>query len=265
MNQNRLDIKIIHQFLVNESPFTFIRFSDGETEILKNRQLIIGNGKVLFKGTTFRYKYPDYDQKSFLPERDNKLHSDLMESLLYSSDNFFKGIPTSHNSATDKKYYLKLLKNRLTNVTFADLFINNNFRYFEKIIFPIIRNSPSVYAICNFNAKPYSFIKDHVPIPSDCFKDYCNLLPVVLNKLSNLPQNSLILSSASSLSNIIGWKLNVLRPDLTFLDLGTSINHYLGLDSVSRVYHVPVFGPKNIRDIKMFVKHYISGKYRIRW
>ena len=59
----------------------------------------------------------------------------------------------------------------------------------------------------------------------------------ILNNLFDIPSGSLILSSASSLSNIIGFELFNQRNDITFLDIGTSINDLIGLQEITRTYH----------------------------
>ena len=58
-----------------------------------------------------------------------------------------------------------------------------------------------------------------------------------MNKLINIPQDSIVICSASSLTNILGYKLYLLRPDLTFLDVGTSLNDLFSLKNDIRIYH----------------------------
>ena len=48
-------------------PFQFVRFSDGETEILESRYLSINDGKVHFRGMVHDIDYPEHDKKLFDP------------------------------------------------------------------------------------------------------------------------------------------------------------------------------------------------------
>ena len=76
--------------------------------------------------------------------------------------------------------------------------------------------------------------------------------------LLEVPKNSLVLSSASSLSNTLAYKLFLKRDDITFIDVGTSINDLLSLDSKTREYH----GEGS------FIKEFFykrSKRYNIKW
>ena len=53
--------------LNSKKPFTFIRFSDGEVEVLKNRKLTILNKKTFFRGKAYSNDYPVMDTKKFDP------------------------------------------------------------------------------------------------------------------------------------------------------------------------------------------------------
>ena len=46
----------IHYMLIQKKPFTFIRFSDGETEIILNRKLEIYNGKTNYRSTAIFFQ-----------------------------------------------------------------------------------------------------------------------------------------------------------------------------------------------------------------
>ena len=265
MNRDKSDINIFLSKLVNGEPFTFSRFSDGETEVLNNRLLTIEGEEIYFRNTIIKYRYPEFDQKSFVPERDYLLRQDLLESLMFEDEAYFKGIPGSHNSVSDRNFYLELLGGNLRNVTLADIFVNDNYGFFIRKIMSFVKTKPSVIAVCNENARPKSFITDTVPIPTNAFPHYDEVMAQCMRALLSVPRGSIVLSSASSLSNILAVKLIKDRPDCTFLDLGSALNNYLGLDSVTRVYHIGVHGPRSLRDVKMYFKHLIKSKDRMTW
>ena len=60
------DIKNVFQKLKIKQPFCFIRFSDGEVEIIKNRYLKIYNGKTHFKGKFQIINFLKLIQKSLI-------------------------------------------------------------------------------------------------------------------------------------------------------------------------------------------------------
>ena len=77
-----------------------------------------------------------------------------------------------------------------------------------------------------------------------------------MKQLGKIDDNSLVLSSASSLSNIIAHKLHV--KNITFIDIGTSVNDLLSLDSETREYHGSMSSLENY-----FYKR--SKRYNLKW
>lgn len=248
--------------LINKEPFTFIRFSDGETEILKNRYLEIVPGKTVFRGKEIKNNFPQFDSKRFDPSLHQNIREDLFDSAKFNYDNYFKGIPTSHNKALDDRDMMLDLNNGLDNsITFADLFLNSNYEDYLNEIVPLFEKFDNIIVIANYRAKPIEILKKsrHISIPDNFFGNYNEVLDDVMESLKDIKPGTLILSSASSLSNIIGYKLFLSRKDITFLDIGTSINSLLSMDDKIRSYHKQ----KN-RSIfrKIFFK---KAKDKIRW
>ena len=254
-------LNIIKNKLQNNEPFTFIRFSDGETEILKNRYLEIVPGKTVFRGKEIKNNFPQFDSKRFDPSEHQNIREDLLESARFKADNYFKGIPTSHNKALDDRDMMLELNNGLDDsITFADLFLNSNYEKYLDEIVPIFETYENIIVIANYRAKPTGILKKakHIEIPDNFFANYNDVLEDVLNKLRSSTKNSLILSSASSLSNIIGHKLLLERKDITFLDIGTSINSLLSLDDKIRSYHKQ-------KNKSLFRKIFRKSKDTIKW
>lgn len=233
-------LEIVKNKLQNKEPFTFIRFSDGETEILKNRYLEIVPGKTVFRGQEIKNKFPQFDSKRFDPELHQNIREDLLEAAQFKAENYFKGIPTSSNNAIDDREMMIEYNSGLDNsITFADLFLNSNYaKYLEEIV-PLFESFEYISVIANYRAKPTGILKkaQHITIQDNFFANYDEVLNECMEKLKNIPTRSLVLSSASSLSKILGHKIYLIRPDITFLDIGTSINNLLSLDHNIRSYH----------------------------
>lgn len=248
--------------LNKKEAFSFVRFSDGETEILRNRYLEINAGRTVFRGSEFKNNFPKFDSKKFDPSIHQNIREDLLNSALYSNLNFFKGIPTSHNKAfKDKELMLRLNGGYNLNMTFADLFLNSNYNRYKEEVVPLFKSYTNLCVIANFRAKPTDILSSakHIKVADNFFLDYDNVLNDVLDKALKVEKGTLILSSASSLSNIIGHKLFLERPDITFLDIGTSLNYLLSMDSMIRSYH---------KQNRSFLKKFFykkSKSYQIRW
>jgi len=119
--------------LKSKESFSFIRFSDGEIEILRNRYLEINNGKTVFRDREFSNNFPVYDKKKFDPEINQDFREDLLKSALFRGGNYYKGIPTAHNDALyDRELMLRLNGGFDSRMTFADLFLNSNYETYKK-------------------------------------------------------------------------------------------------------------------------------------
>ena len=105
-------------------------------------------------------------------------------------------------------------------------------------MFPLLLNKfKNIIVVSNWRSKINFKCHLHVKVCDNFINDYQNELSSKLNSLINIPLDSIVLCSASSLTNILGHKLYLLRPDLTFLDVGTSMNDLFSLENNTRVYH----------------------------
>ncbi|XPV69602.1 MAG: hypothetical protein ACNI25_03295 [Halarcobacter sp.] len=254
-------LNIVKTKLLNKEPFVFIRFSDGETEILKNRYLEIKPGKTIFRGKEIKNNFPEFDSKRFDPSIHQNIREDLLLSAKFKEKNFFKGIPTSHNKANDdKEMMLELNGGFSENITFADLFLNSNYEKYLNEIVPLFESFENIVVIANYRAKPIGILKyaKHIEIPDNFFANYDDVVVDVMEQLKGIEDNSLVLSSASSLSNILGHKLFLTNKSVTFLDIGTSINSLLSLDDKIRSYHKQ-------KNKSFFRKIFKKSKDTIKW
>ena len=265
------DLQYLFKLLESKTPFCFIRFSDGETEIINNNFLEISNYGLKYRGKNFDNPYSSCDYKIFDPKRDYEFRKDLLLSATFISDFYFKGISGSHNMEsgnnlnTDQKSLIDFNYGSLKNLTFSDIFINSNYLMFRKHIDKILNTFSSGYVVANFQSiliGPLNGFK-LLPIPNFVFQHYNDLLEDHLKVLINAPSNSIVLSSASSYSNILGRKLHEIRPDLFFLDIGTALNDYLSLPYNTRAYHCLL--DKSLWGRISAFRYKRSIGYQIRW
>jgi len=265
--KGRLDYLFLSDLLSKREPFTFIRFSDGEMEIVRNHRLLIGDGHISWSKGEIEFRYPDFDRKEFIPERDSKLREDLLASARFKSEYFFKGIPASHNKAvTDRDLLVELNGNILTNLTFADLFINQNFLKFRRKIIPLFHQFDNVCYLGNFRANPELANPSWklIPLQDNFFENYENVLENCMSALKSLPKYSLVLASASSLTNILGYQLQGFRRDLTFFDVGTSLHDLVGLQGGIREYHT-LIGSNSLKGMYRKLRLVSSPSFRLKW
>jgi hypothetical protein len=210
-------------------------------EIIRNRSVSISGGITEFRGKFIQNKFPEFDQKRFDPKNGQDIRGDLLASAMFSEFNYFKGIPARHNNAIiDREFMLRLNGGFTPQMTFSDLFLNSNFLRARDSFFPFLLTSfKDLLVVGNWRCKLRGNLSKGrlVQIPDNFFSKYKQTLESVKAELANAPESALILSSASSLSNVLGHTLRINRPDLTFLDIGTAMNDLMGLPMGIREYH----------------------------
>ena len=99
----------------------------------------------------------------------------------------------------------------------------------------IFKNFNNIVVISNWRSNVKFKVYKHINVCDNFIKSYQSELDKIQKELIDIPKCSIVLCSASSLTNILGHKLFTLRSDLTFLDVGTSINDLYLFNT--RVYH----------------------------
>ncbi len=262
------DLDRFERLVRQRSPFTFVRFSDGEIEILRNRRLVIAGGVTEFRGKRFLNQFPEFDQKRFDPRHGQDMRGDLLASAIFCESGYFKGVPTRHNNALgDREFMLRLNGGFTPQMTFSDLFLNSNFLRARASFFPFLAESfENLLVVGNWRCelKGYLGKGQLVQIPDDFFSTYRQTLDSVQAALFDAPESALILSSASSLSNLLGYRLRISRPDLTFLDIGTVLNDLLGLPLGTRAYH-KLLNPRTLRERLAAWRYRWHQEYQLHW
>ncbi|NLR75021.1 hypothetical protein [Leeia aquatica] len=262
------DLSRFEEMALKREPFTFVRFSDGEIEVLRNRKLVIADGVTEFRGNRFSNHFPEFDKKSFDPLRGKDIRRDLLSSALFRDLSYFKGIPTYHNGAVlDREFMLRLNGGFTSQMTFSDLFLNSNFIRAREQFFPrMVAAFSDVLVVCNWRCKLENYLSRGriVQVPDNFFSSYLSTLNSILSELKEAPESALILSSASSLSNILGHQLRLVRPDLTFIDIGTVLNDCIGLPMKTRAYH-KLNAPKTMREKFSAWCYRRHPEYKLKW
>lgn len=257
------DIENFRLMLETNKAFCFVRFSDGEIEILRNRYLRISPGETIFRGQLIKNNFPQYDSKEFNPDLHGTLRMDLLASAVNRRQDYYKGVPSSHNHAQlDRDFLVRLNGGMSKFMTFSDLLMNSNYHIYRRRIVPLFCRFNDIRIIANYRASFCTGLTHakHIKIGDNIFSTYEDTKMHVINEVLDAPKCALILSSASSLTNVVGNAIFDLRPDLTFIDVGTSINDMLGLSANSRDYHEAYLD----NNWKSF-RRKLSVEYWIRW
>ena len=236
----RVQFSFFEDLIISNRNFVFSRYSDGETEILKNSYLKLGSQNALVAGRHLKQSFHPIDQKIFDPKCHQSLQEKLTSSVTFQEDGYIKGVPRSHNGASARSYYENDLGCRF-NIAYADLFMNSNFRLFLNLCDRIVtKKSRALAGVGNYRLEKSSGPKMSAwfSIGDSAFNDTDRYLRQFSHWYAGLPSNALCLCSASSLANIFAVKACELRSDVTFLDVGSALNFWLDRSVITRDYQV---------------------------
>ena len=222
-------------YLQEGTNFAFARFSDGEYFIMRNQKVVLAPGFFITGDRVGHNIYTKEEQKEFIPSKHQFFREKLIESYQFEADGYYKGICTRNDVGQEGfEWQLNLLNSKgQDNLTFANLFINSNYsRYIEEVV-PLFSEREIIY-IVNENADlsglPFDIKKDF-RIGSNCMVDNYDVVEKVKSYIKeNSIENHIILCSAASLSNFIIHECFKDNPNNTFLDTGSSLNPYQGLE-----------------------------------
>lgn len=238
------ELQKFEQYIKDKKNFAFLRFSDGELFILQNKKVVLSNNQFQTGNKVGAGTYTQEEQKEFLPEKHQHFRQLLLDSFLYDNSNFYKGIScrccvgrdnfiwqlrTIYNN---KEKVQKAALAEYSNLTWSNLFLNSNYRYYIENIVPLFSQF-DVYLIANEMADItelpfYNNIKQDFRVGSNCIinnLDLAEQLPLYIQ--DNNINNSLFLFSASSLSNIVTHECYKVNKNNIYLDIGTTLNPYM--------------------------------------
>lgn len=224
------------KMLEDRKPFAFSRFSDGEIFILQNKKLILGENFYVTGDIAGSNIYGPEERKEFNPNIHQTYRLELLMAFQHKQDGYFKGIP----SKKDIHVTLEGLNfEDESDLTFANLFINFNYkRYIEEIVLKIFPTYDTIYVVnerADLNGLPFKVSKV-LRIGENCMINDYDKIETLKELVSKSNDNTLILLSAASLSNLMIFQTFQMFPNCTFLDIGSSLNPYLGDKMQSCLY-----------------------------
>lgn len=228
------DFNLLLSYIENKENFAFVRFSDGEADILNNIKLVITSDYVIEGNTKHNFGYNEEDHKCFDPDKHGFVRDKLIESFLFSKIKYFAGIAcpcciggvTMHN---DMK-----LNIRRTNeyLTWANLLVNSNYPDFVERFIPALKKR-KIVMVCSENANidmlNFDIIKDF-RVGKNCIVNDHHLIDTIKEWIKeNDITNCVFLFSASSLSEILIYELYKEFDNNTYLDIGTTLHLLMDL------------------------------------
>lgn len=238
--------QIILNKIRNSENIAFTRFSDGELFMMLNKRIQITETEAfLGKKLLGRANFTKEEVKLFDPKQHQFYREKLFESYFFDKKNYYKGIScTCCNGLKYVKYMKSILENNNHNlkyITFSNVLMNGNYKYFIKDYLEIFKKRKIIIILSKYasiNKLPFNVIKDF-RIGENCMVNNYDLIDDLKKyiKLNNI-KDHIFLFSASTLTNFIIHELFKDYDNNTYLDIGSSLNPYFDMQGwkVSRGY-----------------------------
>lgn len=227
----RSHIRLVEMLLRKGVPFAFNRISDGEMFMLQRRRIELGARGAEIDGIVVnRQKFSKWDEKSFDPERDTYILSELPKVLQSTNPLYLLGVPCP---CCGEKSEIQWVRNASSaTLTWANLLVNSNYKYFIESVFPYIQTQ-RVMAALNHIAKEDAFSScpsfSHFKVPNNVIQCAQLVVERFLERCSSLQRGTVVLVGASVVAKIMIHKGYKEYPNLTFIDVGTTLNPIVGL------------------------------------
>lgn len=208
----RNDAKYFKALLNLHIPFSVTRYGDGEMYVFEGR---LGRNAV----------------QEFQFDGQEHLQQELLESYEHKQDNYFVGVPCKCCVGEANFNKMKeLSKKEDEKLTWANIFVNSNFTFFQDNIVPQFKNykvnmvapgSPEnlPFDVANFYEVGYNAWVNNAGVYDDLV-EYIS---------SNKVEGELFLFCAGPFAKTLSYKLFKQFPQNTYLDLGSVFLRELGL------------------------------------
>lgn len=208
-------------------PFAFSRWADGELWILENKSYSLSP-------SSHGYLYPE-DQKEFNAEKHQFHREKLWAAFKYSAPNYHIGITTNSDAGmlgySPRDWMIENCGSDLDHITFANLFINSNYRRFRSEIIPLFSQYKTVVMSNErSDVRGLGVVEMWFPIGSNCIINDDDKIEKMAEWVEReKPKGWLFLFAASSLGNLCIHRLHQIAPENTYIDVGSALNPDLGL------------------------------------
>jgi hypothetical protein len=238
--------------LLNQEPFAFARYSDGEMYILKNIQLKLDQNLIEIDNRKQYGPYLSQDFKNFDPIEHSESREWLLRAYLHRQQGYYKGISCRCCvGEADYQYQLDLHKGDDESLTWANLFVNANYPRFLNELLPIMQTYETIM-VCHKDADLSRFefvVKDFRVGYNAMINDQPIIEDIKTWIDANNVSGKLFLFSASTFSNLAIYELYKHNNNNTYLDIGTCLTPFMNMP-IHRSYLQEYWGGAIGNDLK---------------
>lgn len=216
------EIKILFDRLKSKKPFAFSKYADGEWMAMRGINANPGNGEWVINGT----------------EYSNSIEM-LINSFKYQDDGYYVGIscPCCQGEAF---HDMKLFSGqREDHLTFANIFVNSNYKYYVDNFIPYFSNQDGIYLVANkvtdINKLPFK-VEKFYPIDYNAWVVNKNLIDDIKNDISDV-SDKLFLFSGGPFGNILAHQLWQFNKKNQYIDVGSTLDPWTKSNRLDGKYY----------------------------
>jgi len=199
--------------------------------MLKGLKIELGkNGAIINGSIVNRQQFYPWDCKSFDPCRDDFIIRGITDALKSNNERYLLGLPCT--CCADHNEVMEIREKSSATLTWANLFVNGNYTQFIENVFPLIQSLPVMVAVNHASShEAFSSCLKHLrfDIPDNVLQGANETVNRFLDQCSHLNAGTIVLVGASAVAKIMIHKAFILYPQLSFIDIGTTLNPLLGL------------------------------------
>lgn len=211
----------------NNEHFSLSRWGDGELMILENKAIDLtqkGDGEFKHDPTSMAHL---------------KMREIMMDSYTHQDDNYYIGVACRCCVGDEKFEYMKRLSGQPeSNLTWANIFVNSNYKYFLKDFLNALQGK-KIVLVANKNSKlanmPF-YVEKFYPVSTDAWINDAEILQHMQMEIGEFNiKDHVYLFAAGPFANLLTYKLWQYNKENTYIDIGSTLDRFLGL-KITRMY-----------------------------
>lgn len=219
------DIKILEYAIKTGENITFSKFCDGEWAVICNQE--INNKEFWFNPNNIS---------------DQTKRQSLIDAFTYKDPQYFIGITCTKVFGVNTHRQMKsVCKQEEGHLTWADIWVNSNYSYYLNNVLPLYNTRPVILFcnkkgnISNLPFRPYMV----VPLDDNSWEYNWDLVDEFGKFIPSLPEKNMIfLFCCGPFGNILCHQFTKICKDHTYLDIGSTLNPFLGSAGFDRHYYL---------------------------
>lgn len=216
MKYFREELLKFYEKLKNGKPFCLTKAADGEFALARGQT--INNGEFSFVAGLHDF----YKEK-------------LIESLRYQHPDYYLGISTECCRGGEAIEMLEFVNQPTSQLTFANIFVNSNYNTYKELFLEEYKNH-KVILVANENGRvdklPFK-VDEFYPVKNTAFIYNYDLIETIVEKDY---KDCLFLFCAGPFGNMLGYELFKNNKKNIVLDIGSTLNPFLGSAGFERDY-----------------------------